>query len=106
MTGMNHATCIALAATFLKFLHNPFWSHFHDPGGYDRYFYLNRLVVVWSVALLVLDFRPRSILGVAAALKSPPTAHFGSKIPFLSCPGRKRRDAMIREKRCALSSIP
>jgi hypothetical protein len=59
---------IALGATFLKFLHHPFWGHFYDPGGYDRYFYLSRLVVVWSVALLILDLRPRSILGIAAAI--------------------------------------
>jgi hypothetical protein len=59
---------ISLAATWLRFLGSPFWQHFEFPGGYDRYFYIPRLIVIWSLVLLILDFRLRATLAAAAAI--------------------------------------
>jgi hypothetical protein len=80
---------LSLAATEVRFVNHRLWRHFMDAGGYDRYFYLPRLVAIWSIALLILDFRLRSLLGVAAAILIVLNFPFWAKRPLPRLPWKE-----------------
>jgi hypothetical protein len=97
---------IGLAATELRFLGSPFWEHFLHPGGYDRYFYIPRLVVIWSLILLILDMRLRSILGVAAALVIVANCRLWYKFPLPDLPWREGASRIDRGEAAKIAINP